>query len=65
MDDPVLVRRLERVGDLRGNGQRLGERDRPSRHPLGERLALHELHHERRSALDLLDAVDGGDVRDG
>ena len=37
MDDALLVRRFERVGDLPRDGQRLVERDRPARDALGER----------------------------
>ena len=47
MNDPLLVRRFERLGDLLRDRQRLVERDRAARDPLREVLALDELHHER------------------
>ena len=65
MDDLGLVRRLERAGDLRGDGERFGERDRPSLQPLLERLARHELEHEEPLPLDLLDAIDRARCWDG
>ncbi len=63
VNDPLLVRRLERLGDLAGDGQGLLERDRPALQSLGEVFALDELHHERADAVRLLEAVDRGDVR--
>ena len=63
MDDAVLVRGLERLGDLARDRERLGERQRPARDARREVVALDELHHERADAARLLDAVDGGDVR--
>ena len=47
VDDPLLVRRFERLGDLPRDRQRFVERNRPARDPLGERLALDQLQHER------------------
>ena len=47
MDDPLLVRRFERLGDLPRDRQRLVDRDRAARDPLREILALDEFHHER------------------
>ena len=43
--------------------QRLGEWDRPLRDALGERVALDELEDERGRPVQLLEAVDGADVR--
>ena len=37
MDDALLVRRLERLGDLPRDRQRLVERDRAARDAIGER----------------------------
>ena len=63
---PLLVRRLQRLGDLPRDGERLVERERAARDALGQRLALDQLHDQ--AALPpsgLLEAVDRGDVRDG
>ena len=47
MDDAVLVRRFEGLGDLLRDGQRLSNRYRPARDLCGEVHALDEFHHER------------------
>ena len=57
------MRRFQRVGDLPRDGQRFTDRDRPPFEPIGKRLALDELEHERGRAIHVLDAVDGADVR--
>ena len=62
MDDALGVRCLERVGDLTGDVQRFGDRQRPARQPLGEVLARDELHHERLEPVHLLEPVDHADV---
>ena len=65
MDDALLVRGFERLGDLAGDGQgvgKIGDRD-PRAMMRGQILALDQLHHERRDAARLLEAVDRGDVR--
>ena len=46
VNDPLLVRRFEGVGDLLGDGQRLVEGNRASRNALRQILALDEFHHE-------------------
>ena len=46
MDDPFLVRGFERLGDLARDRERLLDRHRPRAQPLGERLALDQLHDE-------------------
>ena len=63
MDDTFLVRRLQRVRDLMRNGQRVIERHRPTRQPLGEILAVHELHDQRADAVGFFEPVNVGDVR--
>ena len=63
MDDPLLVRRFERLGDLPRDRQRLVERDRPVRDPIGERRAFDQLHHQRAHAVGVFEAVDVRDVR--
>ena len=60
---PSLVRRFERFGDLPRDRQRLVERHRAARDPLGEVFALDQLHHERVDAVRVLQPVDGRDVR--
>ncbi len=47
MNDPALVRRLERVGDLPRDGQCLVERHAASRDPIGQRRAFDQLQHQR------------------
>ena len=47
MNDAVLVRGFERLGDLLRDRQRLVERNRPLRDAVGERRSLDQLHHER------------------
>ncbi len=62
VNDALLVRRLERLGDLPRNRQRLVERKRPLHDAVRERRALDELHHQRGHAARFLEAVDVGDV---
>ena len=61
--DPLLVRRLERVGDLPGDGQRLVEWKGTLGNAIGERGAFHQFHYERLLLGGVLEPVDGGDVR--
>jgi hypothetical protein len=63
MDDALFVCRLEGVGDLRRNRQRLVEGERPALDPLREVLAVDEFHDERRRRRLLLEAVNLGDMR--
>ncbi len=63
VNDPLLVRGLERVGDLPRNGEGLVDRDRAGRDPFRQRLALHQLQDERSRAARFLEAVDVRDVR--
>ena len=62
MDDALLVRRFERLGDLSGDRQRLVDRDRAVGDPLGQIVALDQFHHEGVVARGFLDRIDGGDV---
>jgi len=55
MNDPLLVRRFERVGDLPRERQRLVERQSPARNPLRQILTLDQLHHERADTPRLFD----------
>ena len=68
MDDPVFVRRVECIGDLRREPQHLVDRKRSARDQLCQILAVDELHHECPTvtaavARHHLDAVDLRDVR--
>ena len=64
MDDALLVRRFERLGDLPRDRQRLVERDRASRDPLGQRRRPRPAPSPARwSPSELLQAVDVRDVR--
>ena len=49
VDDPLLVRGFERLGDLPRDRQRFIERNRPSRDAIGERRAFDQLQDERAS----------------
>ena len=62
MDDPLLVRSFERLGDLPGDEEGLVDRNRTSRDPIGERRALDQLHHEGSDAIGVFEPVDLGDV---
>ena len=63
VDDPLLVRRFERVGDLLRDGQRLVERDRAARDALRQVVALDQFHHDRTHTAAFFEAVDVRDVR--
>ena len=72
MDDPLLVRRLERIGHLSRDRQRFFDwqaggsapRDPPyMREPIGKRLPIYQFHDEELRAAGLLEAVDRGDMR--
>ena len=63
MDDALGVRRLERIGHLARDRQRVVQRQRPAFEALGQRGSLDELQDEPQDAFALLESVDGGDVR--
>ncbi len=63
MDDPLLVRRFECLGNLLRNRQRFVDRDRAFRDPLREVVTLDQFHHQRGDATAFFEAVDVGDVR--
>ena len=52
MDDALLVRRVERLGDLPRDREGLGDRQRAAGETIGERGALDEFEDQRRLALD-------------
>ena len=63
MNDPLLVRRFQRVGDLLGDGKSFVEWNRAARDALREIVALNEFHDERGGARTFFEPVDGGDMR--
>ena len=63
MDDALLVRHFQGMGDLVGNRERLGERDRPTRDPPREILSLDELHDDGVDTLGVFQSVNDRDVR--
>ncbi len=63
MDDPLLVRGLERFSDLLGNRQRLIERHRSFRDTVGEGWTFDQLHDQATNPVGCLQTVDGRDVR--
>ena len=63
MNDPLLVRRFKRLGDLFRDRECFIDRDRAARNPLREIVALDQFHHEGMGAAGLLEPVNRGDVR--
>ena len=63
MDDPLLVRRLERLCDLLRDLQRLVNRDRAFRDPIGQRRSVDQLHYKSSGVRALLQTIDRRDVR--
>src|SRR5688500_16366024 len=57
------MRSIQRVRDLSRDGQRIARGHRPTAQPIGQRLAVDELQHERWHAAGLFEPVDGADVR--
>ena len=58
MHDAVLVRDLEGLRDLFGNAQRVDDRYRSLRDPIGERLPFDQLEHERVYGSAVFETVD-------
>ena len=63
VNDPLLVRCLERLGDLRRDGQCVLERDRAAPQSLRQILAFDQLHDEGVHITGFFKAVDVSDVR--
>ena len=63
MDDALLVRGVERAGNLPRNRQGGTEGNRPLCNPFREGGALDQLQHESTRAIRFFQAVDGADVR--
>ena len=62
MDDVLVVRSFERLGNLSSQFKSLFNRQRTSRQPVRERLAINQLHDEELRAALLVESVDGSDV---
>ena len=62
MNDAFVVRGLERLGDLPGDGERFVEWKTSAPNPLRERRARHELHHEEAMAFGFLQSVNRGNI---
>ena len=63
MDDPLLVRRFERLGDLSRDRQRLVAWNRTLPDAIGERGPFHQFEDERLHVFRILERVNGRDVR--
>jgi hypothetical protein len=63
MDDALLVRRFERLGDLACDGQGLIDRNGSTRNAIGQSWSFDEFEDEGRDATGFLEAVDAADVR--
>src|SRR4030095_13869979 len=63
MDDPLLVRRFERLGDLTRDRERLLDWQGTLGDAILERGPLDQLEHQRLGRGRILDAVDRSDVR--
>ena len=62
MNDPLLVRGFEGLGDLLRDGQGLIDRDRSLCDPIRERRSLDQFHHEGLHTVGVFQAVDRGDI---
>src|SRR5262249_44734229 len=51
------------IGDLARDPRTLGQPQGAARDEVGERGAVHQLHHDRARSAEILEAVDGRDVR--
>jgi hypothetical protein len=58
MDDASAVGDIERTSDAAKDRERIIEGERPAGEPVGERTAVHRLHHEERLAIVLAEVVD-------
>ena len=63
MDDALLVRRGEGLGNLPRQGHGLVQRQRPAGDAVGQRLALDEFEDQRMRLAAVLEAIDRADVR--
>ena len=63
MNDAAVVGRFERFADLLRDGEAFWKWKRTLCDAIGERPAFDELEDQKLAALDLLESVDGADVR--
>jgi hypothetical protein len=63
VDDALVVRRLETLGDLESNPQCFLQWNRGAVDALSERFTLGKLHDEQLATVDVLEPVDPGDAR--
>ena len=62
MNDPLGMRRLQRVGNLDRHSQQFLYLERLSPHHLRQRLPFKQLHHDKMLPLVLFDRMDGANV---
>ncbi len=62
MNDALLVRGLQRFGDLLRDGDRFIDRDCTIVDPIGEGWPFHELHHQSRDSPAALESIDRRNV---
>jgi hypothetical protein len=63
MDDPLFVRRAERLGDLPCDRERSRDRQRSSFEAFGQRRAVDQFQHQRCHAIRFVEPIDRSDVR--
>ena len=63
VDDPLLVRRFEGLGDLPRDRQRFVQRNGTFSDAVSQRRPFHQLHDQRDGAVRLFEPVNVGDVR--
>ena len=63
VDNPARVCAAHAVGDLVRHARGLGEAQRSPGDQVGQRRTVHQLHHDRRRSGELLEPMDGRDVR--
>jgi hypothetical protein len=63
MDDAVLMCSFQRLRDLACDIESFGKGNGAAGNPIGQRLALDQLHDDDLQAVGFLEAVDRGDVR--
>ena len=62
MSHATAVRFVERVGDLGGNVERVGDRQRTTRHAVRDQLPLDILHRDEHRIVVFDEVVRDGDV---
>ena len=63
MNDPLAVRRAERVRNLNPHLQHLFQRQRLARNAMLQRRAVHEFHGNKRLAVQLANFINRADMR--